>query len=168
MSLCLLRCIRGSCDEEILSYNRYYKKGCGFTQVPTDIRPEKTDVKLDGNNITNISAGVFSHLKYCNRLSLQDNKITYIGRGMFEGLKSLELLYLNGNDISDIEEGSFSHLKRCTSLNLYQNKLSYIKAAVFEGLQSLEILELNNNEIKCHQHGSSESSTSTEKTLVKQ
>ncbi len=64
---------------------------------------------------------------------------------MFDGLESLQKLYLQKNSISNIEQSSFSNMRHLSTLFLFQNKISSISAGMFEGLPNLTVLLLVDN-----------------------
>ncbi len=142
-----------------------------LTEVPGDIPSGTSDVGLQGNDITSLPPGVFSHLNQCRRLWLQQNQIAAIDTeafrglrslveldmsfnnipvlqsGVFTGLESLENLYLSGNKISVIESGTFSELRSLVFLKLSKNHLSAITSGMFTGLVNLTWLDVFENNI---------------------
>ena len=142
-----------SCRSEYTD-GTYRCNSSGLTQVPTDIDAEAKKVYLDKNRISDIRSAAFSHLSRCKELSLNNNKLTLIRKGMFQGLESLEELYLQFNDITRIEDAAFSMLRNLTYLGLYGNKLTHIRAATFEGMSELVEVGLGRNEISNIEPGS--------------
>ena len=125
--------------------DKYDKKLFGLIQVPTDIPPMAKEVLLFFNDINEIPYGAFSHLTQCTFLSLQNNKLTHLASGMFDGLRALQVLVLSSNYIAKIEMGTFLHLTSCTWLSLKENRLIVIRSNMFVGLQSLKKLILSQN-----------------------
>ena len=125
--------------------DKYDKKHCGLTQVPTDIPPKTKEVLLFFNDINEIPYGAFSHLTQCTFLSLQNNKLTHLASGMFDGLQALQVLVLSSNYIADIKTRTFLHLTSCNWLSLKENRLIAIRSNMFVGLQSLKKLVLSQN-----------------------
>ena len=125
----------------------YKRAQCGLTQVPKDIPPTAKKVYLHLNKIKTINKGAFSYLTHCTFLNLQNNELTHLRRGMFDGLQALEQLVLSSNSIETIEKGSFLHLTSCTWLSLNENKLTHIQSDMFKGLQSLNKLMLSQNNV---------------------
>ena len=125
--------------------DKYDKKHCGLTQVPTDIPPTAKEVSLYFNDINEIPYGAFSHLTQCTFLSLQNNKLSHLASGMFDGLRALQVLVLSSNYIAKIETETFLHLTSCTWLSLKENRLITIRSNMFVGLQSLKKLILSQN-----------------------
>ena len=118
-----------------------------LTEVPTGIHEGCTEVHLQGNDITNVPAGVFSNIDECKELNLNDNKISLIENGAFIGLNNLEILSLAGNLISQLPVGVFSPLTQLTELSLNNNDLITIQYNTFPGLTNLEVLDLSANKI---------------------
>ena len=86
-------------------------------------------------------------LKSLTGLSLEDNKLTDIRTGTFDGLNSLQVLYLSSNKISSVSPGAFRSLGRLDRLILTTNELTEIRGDMWEGLDSLVSLKLVDNEI---------------------
>ena len=124
---------------------KYDKKHFGLIQVPTDIPPKAKEVLLYFNDINEIPYGAFSHLTQCTFLSLQNNKLTHLASGMFDGLQALQVLVLSSNYIGDIKTGTFLLLTSCTWLSLKENRLIAIRSHMFFGLLSLKKLVLSQN-----------------------
>ena len=125
--------------------NTYDRAKSGLTHIPRDIPPKAKYVYLYLNNIKKIPNRAFSHLQQCKILSLQNNKLSQLKRGMLEGLQALQQLVLSSNYIRTIEARAFLHLTSCTWLSLKENRLTYIRSDIFEGLESLNTLILSQN-----------------------
>ena len=150
-SLHYITCCNQPENQSVVEYSRAQ---CGLTQVPTDIPPTVQKVYLHFNNITKIDKGAFSYLTRCTFLNVQNNELTHLRRGMFDGLQALEGLVLSSNHIETIKARTFLHLKSCTHLWLKENRLTHIRSDMFKGLQSLNKLILSQNTIFKIQPGS--------------
>ena len=64
---------------------------------------------------------------------------------MFDDLTNLELLYLNNNDLSELPDGVFEGVANLQYLRLYENDLSELPDSVFDGLSNLGTLHLARN-----------------------
>ena len=112
------------------------------------------ELKLSNNAISIIEPGAFLNLqnipdlKKCLTLYLDNNQITELRQGIFDGLESLEELYLSDNSISIIEPGIFMPLMSLDYLILNGNNISEVHDEVWTGLVSLKWLLLGENRIK--------------------
>ena len=73
---------------------------------------------------------------------------------MFLGLSRCRTLFLNDNNISEVEIGAFNGLASLTTLRLYDNKLERLYANMFFDLRTLRTLELDSNRISQIEPGS--------------
>ena len=105
---------------------KYDKTHCGLTQVPTDIPLKTKRVLLFINNINEIPYGAFSHLTQCTFLSLQNNKLTHLASGMFDGLQALQVLVLSSNYIADIKTGTFLEKSKSRHNDLFHFELVFM------------------------------------------
>ncbi|XP_053560069.1 adhesion G protein-coupled receptor A3 [Bombina bombina] len=80
-----------------------------------------------------------------NTLILNNNKITELTNGSFEGLSFLERLDLRNNLISSIEPGAFGGLLSLKRLDLASNRIGCLNADTFKGLTNLVRLNLSGN-----------------------
>ncbi len=124
-----------------------------YTEVPSDIPANSTCVDLSNNYITELPAGVFSHLDECLVLDLSYNQISLIENRAFTGLRNLQELELQGNAVTNLSSGVFSPLTYCTELYLYSNQISVIENGSFIGLSHLQTLWLSDNEISVIKDG---------------
>ena len=85
-----------TCQEEYIASFR------GLTEVPDDIPANSTVVSLYYNNIIAIPANNFFNLSRCINLVLGANQLSHIEPGTFNGLSSLEMLYLAFNKIEEV------------------------------------------------------------------
>lgn len=76
-------------------------------------------------------------------LNLENNRLTHITANTFAGLANLKYLNLENNQIALIDEQAFSHLTRLTTLNLGKNKLKHIPSHIFATLVNLDRLDLS-------------------------
>ena len=67
---------------------------------------------------------------------------------MFQGLVTVEQVFLSYNRINTIEANTFANLKRLRTLYLERNDLEILTPGTFFGLDSLETLVLVNNHFK--------------------
>ena len=157
--------------DEYTGQGWFYRTESELTDVPNDIPDEAVGVYLNNNNITRVKAGSFSKLSICVFISLASNFISEIEVGafqgmdsmnemwlgwnnltilkanMFQGLLLLRKLTLSNNQINDTQAGAFNGLPNLQELYLYGNKFTTLKANMFAGLHSLELIILTYNHI---------------------
>ena len=149
----------------------YNEKDLRLASVPTNIPENATSVILTNNRITNLTSGVFSHLRHCTSLELSHNYVLVIESGafsglslltnlnlgsnrisqpidssMWKGLQFLEILLLRENYIHTISPEAFSGLIWLKTLKHGHNYLSSISPSMWVGLRFLEWLSLNDNQ----------------------
>ena len=73
------------CDGYRSDEQEYWKLRCGLTEVPEDIPAQVRRVLLVRNSISHIRDGAFRHLTVCEELCLDDNALTEVRAGMWEG-----------------------------------------------------------------------------------
>ena len=107
-----------------------------------------------------------THLAAITALNLSSRNITALKIGDFDGLTSLQDLFLNNNQLTDLPavlfirypQGTartptafpstvFNGLPSLRHLYLNNNRLTFLREAVFSGLTSLEHLYLHNNTV---------------------
>ena len=107
-----------------------------------------------------------AHLAAITALDLASKNITTLKIGDFDGLTSLQALFLNNNQLTDLPavlftrylEGAahtptafpstvFNGLTSLRHLYLNNNRLTFLRDAVFYGLTSLNTLDLHNNTV---------------------
>ena len=112
-----------------------------------------------------------THLAAITALDLASKNITTLKIGDFDGLTSLQVLFLDNNQLTDLpavlfirypedtartprafpeivfKETVFNGLTSLRHLYLNNNRLTFLREAVFSGLTSLEYLYLHNNTV---------------------
>ncbi len=78
---------------------------------------------------------------------LENNQLTTLPPGLFDGLSAVEILQLNGNHLDSLPVGAFEGLSAVWLLHLHDNRLSSLPAGVFDGLTSLQQLLLVDNRL---------------------
>lgn len=104
-----------------------------------------TGLRLIGNNIGNLTKGMFWDLTNLQVLNLSKNKIQQIERGTFEHNSQLEAIRLDANYLADID-GVFSTLSSLLWLNLSDNHLVWFDYAFVPG--NLKWLDIHGNFIE--------------------
>ncbi|WP_142415560.1 NEAT domain-containing protein [Hathewaya massiliensis] len=107
-----------------------------------------TELYLNGNNISYLPKGVFDGLTGLEKLSLSTNRIVELPEGIFDNLKDLTDLSLSKNYIIKLQKGTFDKLKNLKSLGLSENQLNELPDGIFNKLTALEGLYLYDNKIE--------------------
>ena len=100
---------------------------------------------LNNDGITALAAGDFDGLTALTSLFLNNNSLSTLPAGVFDELTALTVLRLRGNSLSTLPAGMFDGLTALTGLRLDQNSLSTLPAGVFEELTALTTLRLDGN-----------------------
>ena len=121
----------------------FYRTYSGLTAVPDDIPDGALKVHLDNNDIAQIENYAFRNLFLCTEITLYWNTINYIQEDAFNGLDSLEILYIGNNNLTHIPSNLFYNLNKCRELDLSWNRIEFIHRNAFTGLDSLDVLYLD-------------------------
>ncbi len=114
----------------------------------SDRTPQVRDAIVAAVPGVNSARGVTAaHLAAITNLDLQDEGITSLKTGDFDGLTGLTTLHLSRNPLKFLPERVFSGLSSLTTLYLLVNELTTLPAGVFDGLSTLTHLNLSNNEL---------------------
>ncbi|CAB3254901.1 unnamed protein product [Arctia plantaginis] len=105
------------------------------------------ELRLQYNNITDISGETFNGLISLRILNVSYNSLQFIPEGTFASTKELREVYLNNNLLFELARGVFHRLEQLLVLDLSNNQLSstYVDGGTFIGLIRLVILNLSNN-----------------------
>ncbi len=103
-------------------------------------------LNLGKNRIKDIARNAWLHLGYLGSLSLMNNPLV-LYPGVFNGLHSLESLFLASCKLTYIQEGTFDGLGKVTLLDLSANQITEIRDDMWCGLLSLQQLSLSGNGI---------------------
>ncbi|EDV22809.1 uncharacterized protein TRIADDRAFT_58750 [Trichoplax adhaerens] len=124
-------------------------KGKKFTEIPDKIPRLTTELRLDNNEISEITAGKLDELKYLEFLSVSKNKVTKIADGVFKDLQNLKHLFLTRNKIKCLNEDTFQYLPNLQYLFLPENQIVNIEEGTFSYFKSLNVLRLAENPLVC-------------------
>ena len=92
-----------------------------------------------------IEPNAFDGLQTLDTLWLSNNSLDTLTSGMFQHLDNLDKLYLTGNRIGHIDVNSFAGLGKLTILDLSDNLLSSLEAGSLIELVSLKELHIDGN-----------------------
>ena len=82
-----------------------------------------------------------------NVINLSFRKIGSIHYETFNGLQTLQALYLNNNQLTALDPDTFNGCSNLQSLDLDFNQITSLEANSFKDLRSLEFLYLSGNQI---------------------
>lgn len=121
--------------------------GAGYTEMPSRIPMDATEVYLDGNNLGELSRHAFIGRKNLKVLYANNSNIAAVHNNTFGGLRRLSVLHLENNQIQELLGYEFTSLEDLRELYLQANKISHIDNRTFLGLAKLEILRLEGNRL---------------------
>ena len=104
-------------------------------------------LNLNNDGITALAAGDFDGLTALMQLRLDQNSLDTLPAGVFDELTALTTLILGYNSLDTLPAGVFDELTALTLLNLEDNSLSTLPAEVFDELTELTALYLNKNSL---------------------
>lgn len=110
-------------------------------------------LKLGGNSIHTLPGGFLSDLKYLKFLKLDNNGLSYVYPGAFDGLQSLVRLSLAWNMIGYLPDDIFAQMSHLLILELQGNRLEHLWFRTFRGLSSLQTLDLSKNRLSALAEG---------------
>ncbi|XP_015595109.1 toll-like receptor 6 [Cephus cinctus] len=106
---------------------------------------------LSDNKVVALPADLFKDTsKSITEIHLQNNSLSVLAPGLFEGLKQLVTLDLSKNSLTSTWFGSntFSGLIRLVLLDLSHNKIASLDPVLFKDLYTVQILDLHDNELE--------------------
>ena len=142
-----------------------------ITDFLSSIPSDETTLDLSRNSLTILHLNLFVSLTHLTTLILDENKISTIEPGAFNGTYRLQHLYLSlnmldtiqacvflphtdlielkldQNEITTIEQRAFEGLSNLQYLTLYKNSLDTVGSSDFSNLTNLKVLELHSNQI---------------------
>nr|CAD7392668.1 unnamed protein product [Timema cristinae] len=120
----------------------------GLQEVPEALKELSFLKTLDlgENQISNFQNGSFKNLQQLTGLRLIGNNIGDLTKGMFWDLTSLQVLNLAKNKVQQVERGTFDHNTQIEAIRLDANFLTDING-VFATLSSLLWLNLSDNHL---------------------
>ncbi|XP_045466539.1 toll-like receptor 6 [Harmonia axyridis] len=119
----------------------------GYTEMPSSIPMDATEVYLDGNNFGELSSHSFIGRKNLRVLYANSSNIVAVYNHTFSGLRRLSILHLENNHIKELLGFEFASLEGLRELYLQDNILHYIDNRTFLPLKQLEVLRLEGNRL---------------------
>ena len=89
-----------------------------------------------------VDPNAFNTLSNLEQLDLSQNKLKELRQDMWNGLESLNILWLNGNNIRNLPSAGFRSLTNLKDLYLFENKITDVNSDIWIGLRSLRSLYL--------------------------
>ena len=119
-----------------------------LVRITQDVLPNIHFLLLQNNRISSLRKGMFEGLSKLKGLDLTENPIYYIEPGTFQSMHSLQTLYVQGSiHLEELHNGTFRGMRNLLHLKLNNNQIKNVHAKAFHGLRRLETLELNGNRI---------------------
>lgn len=119
----------------------------GYTEMPSNIPMDTTELYIDGNDFGELSEHSFIGRKNLKVLYANNSNIQVMYNTTFHGLKKLTTLHLEDNKILRLLGQELSTLENLRELYLQNNRISYIGNRTFGDLRKLEVLRLDNNKL---------------------
>jgi len=117
----------------------------GHTDVPALIPMDATEVRLDGNNMTDLVNPGFIGRRRIKSVYLNNSMIRVVTNFSLEGLTEVQVLHLEDNQIELLAGNEFTGLVSLKELFLQNNYLTSIASGTFSTLRNLSILRLDGN-----------------------
>lgn len=117
----------------------------GLTTIPANLSSLTSYLDLSMNNITELPQKGLHNIHFLEELRLAGNDLTNIPTGAFDGLYNLKVLMLQNNQLQKVPEEALQNLQSLQSLRLDANHISIVPASCFDGLDSLRHLWLDDN-----------------------
>ncbi len=135
------------CRNEFTKDGWFYRSYSGLMEVPSDIPKSAVGVYINNNFITSLRPFGFSHLTLCSFLNVASNNIDDVEVNAFQGLDSINEIWMGGNSLIELKPGMFAGLESLESLVLSSNKINSTHPEAFKSLEKLKKLYLYENEL---------------------
>lgn len=123
----------------------------GYTDMPTNIPMDTTELFIDGNDLGELSGHSFIGRKNLRTLYANNSNIQVVYNTSFIGLRRLTTLHLENNKIGRFLGHELVGLDSLRELYLHNNRISFIDNRTFVELRKLEVLRLDNNKLMMFQ-----------------
>ncbi|CAG9789760.1 unnamed protein product [Diatraea saccharalis] len=120
-----------------------------LTTLPANIPRQTTELYLESNEITSISAEQVRHLTQLQRLDLSNNRISVLANHTFQGLSKLSTLIVSYNRLRCVQRDALKGLTQLRVLSLHGNNISMLADGVFRDLESISHVALGSNPLYC-------------------
>jgi TIR domain/Leucine rich repeat len=119
----------------------------GYTEMPTNIPMDTTEVYIDGNNLGELLGHSFIGRKNLRILFANNTNIHTVYNTTFAGLRRLTILHLENNVIQRFVGNEFLALENLLELYLQNNRISFIEMHTFAEMKRIEVLRLDGNRL---------------------
>lgn len=119
----------------------------GYTDMPTNIPMDTTELYIDGNSLNELSGHSFIGRKNLRVLYANNSNIQVVYNTTFLGVRKLTVLHLENNRIGRFLGSEFAPLESLRELYLQNNRITFIDNRTFGELRKLEVLRLDNNKM---------------------
>ncbi len=106
-----------------------------------------TSLYLDQNSITSLKSGDFDGLSALSTLTLSGTGLTALPSGIFDNNTALETLNLFNNDLTSLPSGIFDNNTALTSMHLNNNALTSLPSGIFDNNTALNTIRLHLNDL---------------------
>lgn len=114
-----------------------------LAEVPHDIPKDASYIYLNNNRITRIRAGDFQGFSQCRSLFLHYNPLREIKVGAFSDMVNLGTLNMNYNRLEELRNGVFDGLESLWLLEMYDSPVSQIELGALSPLHELKSIEFS-------------------------
>lgn len=125
--------------------------GAEYTQMPTGIPMDATEVYIDGMNLVELTSHAFIGRKNLKVLYANNSNIASISNHTFSGLKKLVVLHLENNRIKEFSGFELTSLENLKELYLQGNEIHHIDNRTFSELKQVQVIRLDNNKLRTFQ-----------------
>uniref|UniRef100_A0A1Y1LF69 TIR domain-containing protein n=1 Tax=Photinus pyralis TaxID=7054 RepID=A0A1Y1LF69_PHOPY len=121
--------------------------GVGYTEMPSRIPMDATEVYLDGNSFGELSSHSFIGRKNLKVLYANNSNIAAVYNHTFSGLRRLTVLHLENNRIKQLLGFELATLESLRELYMQGNLIHYVDNRTFLELKQLEVLRIDGNRL---------------------
>uniref|UniRef100_A0A3Q3VN74 Decorin n=1 Tax=Mola mola TaxID=94237 RepID=A0A3Q3VN74_MOLML len=101
-----------------------------ITEIPKGLSSSLSELHLDGNKITKVTAESLKGLKNLAKLGLSDNEISFVENGTMANVPHLRELHLDNNALTSVPPGLSDH-KYIQVVYLHANKIAAVGTGDF-------------------------------------
>lgn len=123
-------------------------KGTDISIFPTGIPTDTETLRISGTNLTQIPTNAFGNMANLKNIDLLNNQLlTKLPIGLFDGLLKLTKIGINYNKLTTIPENLFKNLPNLETIQLKRNGINNLPVTTFRNLPKLNNLYLEKNQI---------------------
>ncbi|XP_071852171.1 uncharacterized protein [Apostichopus japonicus] len=130
--------------------HRYFSRN-KISHIPSDLTENKTNLEnlfFEDNYITNLDSGIFDGNPSLIKLHLRNNRLKEIAEGLLLNTTQIESLELSQNFITEIPKDLFANTPHLKHVDFQGNKLSEIPDGLFSNTPALKTLTISSNLIR--------------------